>query len=49
MNFLIFRDFFGFFLNLYEFKIDLFNFYFRTGDIAASEASNLMINHDRRS
>ena len=49
MNFLIFRDFFGFFLNFSEFKINLFDFkfnkitfYFCTGDVAACGASDSM-------
>ena len=44
MNFLIFRDFFGFFLNFYEFKIDLFNLksilLICAGDMAKSGAFN---------
>ena len=40
MNFLIFREFF-------EFKIDLFDFYFRTCDVAISASSDRAINRDR--
>ena len=46
MNFLIFRIFF---LNFSKFKIDLFDFYFCAGDVAASGASDRAINCDHRS
>ena len=46
MNFLIFSDFFKIFLNFSEFKIDLFDLYFRADDMAASGASDRAIDHD---
>ena len=45
MNFLIF----GHILDFSEFEIDLFDFYFRAGDMPTSGASKCAINHDCRS